>query len=105
MKMIVGPSKYLRTTSLWQYLTPVLFLILLYDFCIVARAQFSQKVLKIAGIYNTYKYIYIYMINEKTSLKITSVIFRLFANLLQTNLNKKCKKLYVIRIVTRSKEQ
>ena len=61
MKMIVGPSKYLRSTSLWQYLTPVLFLILLYDFCIVARAQFSQKVLKIAGIYNTYKYIYIYI--------------------------------------------
>ena len=45
------------------------------------------------------------MINEKESLKKTSVIFRLFTNLLQTNLNKKCKKIYVIRIVTRSKEQ
>ena len=61
MKMIVGPSKYLRTTSLWQYLTPVLFLILLHYFCIVARTQFSQKVLKIAGTYNIYKYIYIYI--------------------------------------------
>ena len=61
MKMIVGPSKYLRTTSLWQYLTPVLFLILLHDFCIVARTKFSQKVFKIAGTYNIYKYIYIYM--------------------------------------------
>ena len=61
MKMIVGPSKYLRTTSLWQYLTPVLFLILLHDFCIVARTQFSQKVFKIAGTYNIYKYIYIYI--------------------------------------------
>ena len=29
------------------------------------------------------------------------VIFRLFANLLQTNLNKKCKSIYVIRKVTR----
>ena len=31
------------------------------------------------------------------------VIFRLFANLLRTNLNKKCKSIYVIRTVTRSK--
>ena len=29
------------------------------------------------------------------------VIFRLFANLLWTNLNKKCKNVYVIKIVTR----
>ena len=31
------------------------------------------------------------------------VIFRLFTNLLRTNLNKKCKSIYVIRTVTRSK--
>ena len=29
------------------------------------------------------------------------VIFRLFTNFLRTNLNKKCKNVYVIRIVTR----
>ena len=29
------------------------------------------------------------------------VIFRLFTNLLPTNLDKKCKDVYVIRIVTR----
>ena len=29
------------------------------------------------------------------------VILRLFTNLLRTNLNKKCKNVYVIRIVTR----
>ena len=29
------------------------------------------------------------------------VIFRLFTNLLRTNLNKKCKSTYVIRTVTR----
>ena len=31
------------------------------------------------------------------------VILRLFTNLLRTNLNKKCKNLYVIRIVTDKK--
>ena len=30
-----------------------------------------------------------------------SIIFRLFTNLLRTNLNKKCKSIYVIRTVTR----
>ena len=33
------------------------------------------------------------------------VIFRLFTNLLQTNLSKKCKIVYVIRIVIKWKEQ
>ena len=34
-----------------------------------------------------------------------SVIFRLFTNLLRTNLNKKCKIVYVIKIVIKRKEQ
>ena len=33
------------------------------------------------------------------------VIFRLFTNLLRTNLNKKSKNVHEIRIVTRLKEQ
>ena len=37
-------------------------------------------------------------INRKDIHKI-SVIFRLFTNLLRTNLNKKCKIVYVIRMV------
>ena len=57
-----------------------------------------------------YMYLYIYMtlyaffkmphikIKRKDIHKI-SVIFRLFTNLLRTNLNKKCKIVYVIRIV------
>ena len=32
------------------------------------------------------------------------VIFGLFTNILRTNLNKKCKNVYVIRIVTRKKD-
>ena len=49
-----------------------------------------------------YLYIYIY-IKLKNIHKI--VIFRLFTNLLRTNLNKKCKIVYVIRIVIKWKEQ
>ena len=31
----------------------------------------------------------------------SSYIFRLFINLLRTDMNKKCKNVYVVRIVTR----
>ena len=43
------------------------------------------------------------MKNEKTFLKVTSVIFRLYTNLLRSNLNKQCKNVNVTRIVTNYK--
>ena len=38
---------------------------------------------------------------ERKDIHKTLVIFRLFANLLRTNLNKNCKNVQVIKIVTR----
>ena len=46
----------------------------------------------------------LHIYNFKLNLKITSVIFRLFTNLLRTNLNKRCKNVYVIRIVIKYKK-
>ena len=60
-----------------------------------------------------YIYIYIYILTFYACLEMSHVnierkdiyeilvIFRLFTNLLRTNLKKKCKNVYVIRIVTR----
>ena len=68
-------------------------------------------IISIIYIYISIIYIYIYIwlyafqkmsciyIKLKDIHKI--VIFRLFTNLLRTNLNKKCKSIYVIRTVTR----
>ena len=54
-------------------------------------------------IYHIYVYMYrlcipLFKMSRKDIHKI-SIIFRLFTNLLRTNLNKKCKTVYVIRIV------
>ena len=68
----------------------------------------------ISFLYHSLYYIYItiyilnaffrnveFINNKKTFLQIISVIFRLFTNLLWTNLNQKCKNVYVIGIFTR----
>ena len=46
-------------------------------------------------------YIYIYIYKKQKDIHKILVIFRLFTNLLWTNLKKNCKNVYVIRTVTR----
>ena len=50
-------------------------------------------------MYYIYYIYYVYMIFKRKDIHKISVIFRLFTNLLQTNLKKKCKIVYAIRIV------
>ena len=78
---------YLFILYIYIILYYIIYIILYYIY-IFALHDFVQKC-------------FMFIINEKTFLKITSVIFQLFTNLLRTNLNKNCENVYVIRIVTR----